>query len=58
LADAAQVSNVLAERDRFIQQFISKHQVKIAENTAKDGAKMKVMAILTAFFLPGTFTAV
>jgi hypothetical protein len=27
-------------------------------NTARDGAKMKFMAILTAFFLPGTFMAV
>ncbi|KAN0106721.1 hypothetical protein V8E51_009597 [Hyaloscypha variabilis] len=45
------VSNVAAARDRSIQE-------SIMANTARDGAKMKFMAILTAFFLPGTFMAV
>ncbi|RDW63394.1 hypothetical protein BP6252_10939 [Coleophoma cylindrospora] len=45
------VSNVISERDRLIQQ-------SILENTARDAAKMKFMAVLTAFFLPGTFMAI
>jgi hypothetical protein len=49
--DVSQVSNVIAARDRSIQQ-------SIMANTGSDGAKMKFMAILTAFFLPGTFVAV
>jgi hypothetical protein len=42
---------MIAARDRTIQQ-------SIMTNTGRDGAKMKFMAILTAFFLPGTFMAV
>jgi hypothetical protein len=49
--DSMQVGNLIAERDRLIQQ-------SIADNTAKDGAKMKVIAIFTALFLPATFMAV
>jgi hypothetical protein len=33
-------------------------QLKILENTGRDGSKMKALAILTALFLPGTFMAV
>jgi hypothetical protein len=51
VTDILQVSNVIAARDRSIQQ-------SIMVNTGRDGAKMKFMAILTAFFLPGTFMAV
>jgi len=51
LTSVSQVSNVIAARDRSIQQ-------SIMVNTGRDGAKMKFMAILTAFFLPGTFMAV
>jgi hypothetical protein len=42
---------VKEEEDRKIQR-------SIAENTARDGFNMKVIAILTALFLPGTFMAV
>jgi hypothetical protein len=51
VTDISQVSNVIAARDRSIQQ-------SIMSNTGRDGAKMKFMAILSAFFLPGTFMAV
>jgi hypothetical protein len=51
VTDVSQVSNVIAARDRSIQQ-------SIMVNTGRDGAKMKFMAILTAFFLPVTFMAV
>jgi hypothetical protein len=51
VTDILQVSNVIAARDRSIQQ-------SIMANTGRDGAKLKFMAILTAFFLPGTFMAV
>jgi hypothetical protein len=33
-------------------------QLRIATNTARDGFNMKLIAILTALFLPGTFMAV
>ncbi|KAE9380152.1 hypothetical protein N431DRAFT_394683 [Stipitochalara longipes BDJ] len=45
------VRNLIAERDKVIQNII-------AGNTARDGFVMKVIAVLTAFFLPGTFMAI
>jgi len=33
-------------------------QLDILKNTARDGSNMKVLAVLTALFLPGTFMAV
>lgn len=44
-------SNMAAERDRAIQ-------LRIARNTQIDGSSMVVTAILSALFLPMTFTAV
>jgi hypothetical protein len=40
------------------QHSIAMNQESIANNTARDGAKMKILAILTALFLPATFMAV
>lgn len=46
-----QVRNLIAERDKVIQNVI-------AGNTSRDGFVMKIIAVLTALFLPGTFMAV
>jgi hypothetical protein len=46
-----QARNLIAERDRSIQ-------IEILENTARDSFNMKVITVLTALFLPGTFMAV
>jgi hypothetical protein len=40
------------------QEDILEEQKSIAQNTAQDGSQMKIMAFLTAVFLPATFMAV
>jgi hypothetical protein len=52
-------------RDQAIQLAIAKNtakdqliQLEIAKNTGKDGFNMKVIAVLTSMFLPGTFMGV
>ncbi|PMD27823.1 hypothetical protein NA56DRAFT_148498 [Hyaloscypha hepaticicola] len=45
------VHNLIAERDKVIQNVI-------AGNTSRDGFEMKIIAVLTIFFLPGTYMAI
>lgn len=47
-----------SRRDNLINIEIAKINVKIAEETHKDGSAMKTIAILTLIFLPGTAIAV
>jgi Mg2+ and Co2+ transporter CorA len=51
LMNNSQVRDISAQLDRSIQ-------LTIASNTASDGSSMKIIAVLTVMFLPGTFIAV
>jgi len=52
------VLNVLGHDDSLINIELAKDQKRIAEETKRDSTSMTAIAIVTMFFLPGTFTAV
>jgi hypothetical protein len=52
------VLNLAAQRDSAINIQLAKDSKKIAEDSKRDSTSMMSLAIVTMFFLPGTFTAV
>ncbi|KAL1842994.1 hypothetical protein VTJ49DRAFT_3471 [Mycothermus thermophilus] len=51
------VLNVLGHEDSQINIELAKDQKRIAEETKRDSTSMTAIALVTMFFLPGTFTA-
>ena len=54
----AQKDNALSIRDNVALKMISEDQKNIALAAKRDSAAMRVISVITAVFLPGTFTAV
>lgn len=52
------VLNVLGQDDSRVNIELAKDQKRIAEETKRDSTSMTAIAVVTMFFLPGTFTAV
>jgi len=52
------VLNVLGHEDSQVNIELAKDQKRIAQETKRDSTSMTAIAIVTMFFLPGTFTAV
>lgn len=52
------VLNLVSQRDANVTIGLSKDSKRIAEASRRDSTSMRAIAILTMFFLPGTFTAV
>jgi hypothetical protein len=48
----------MAQKDAKVNIELAATSTMIAKETKKDGSSMKTIAILTMFFLPGTFLAV
>ncbi|GAB1316867.1 hypothetical protein MFIFM68171_07077 [Madurella fahalii] len=51
------VLNVLGQDDSRVNIELAKDQKRIAEETKRDSTSMTAIAVVTMFFLPGTFTA-
>jgi hypothetical protein len=54
----AQKDNALSMRDNAALKTISEDQRRIALAATRDSAAMRVISVITAVFLPATFTAV
>jgi len=52
------ILNVLGQDDSRVNIELAKDQKRIAEETKRDSTSMTAIAVVTMFFLPGTFTAV
>jgi len=52
------ILNVLGQDDSKVNIELAKDQKRIAEETKRDSTSMTAIAVVTMFFLPGTFTAV
>lgn len=48
----------MAQKDAKVNIELATTSALIAKETKKDGSSMKTIAVLTMFFLPGTFLAV
>ena len=53
MATATYQTNMVAKQEKILE-----NQVLIAKRAKMDGTVTKYIAVLTAFFLPGTFIAV
>ncbi|KAL2015765.1 hypothetical protein VTK56DRAFT_4856 [Thermocarpiscus australiensis] len=51
------VLNMLGQGDSKVNIELAKDQKRIAEETKRDSSSMMAIAVVTMFFLPGTFTA-
>jgi hypothetical protein len=56
--DGTQVYQFMAQKDSKINIHLAETSATIAEESKKDSAAMKAIAVLTMCFLPGTFLAV
>jgi len=52
------ILNVLGQEDSKVNIELAKDQKRIAEETKRDSTAMTAIAVVSMFFLPGTFTAV
>lgn len=53
-----QVFNLIAQLDGMVNIGLAKDSKEIAAASKRDSSAMKIVAVLTTFFLPGTFVAV
>lgn len=57
-ANEEKLFNLIAQSDSLLNVSLAKDSREIAMASKEDSSAMKIIALLTTFFLPGTFMAV